>query len=364
MIYEKAPACGSFLDERKELIMLRWNNDYNRIAHEAIIKAMGEHQEECYAGYGMDDLCETAQERIRAHLGGVDADIHFLIGGTQTNFVAITSALRSFESVLCAESGHIACHETGAVENTGHKVQTLKTEDGKITAEQIACEAELFHVSGIQEHITCPRMVFISYPTEFGTLYTKAELQAIRKVCDEYGLYLYLDGARLGYGLGSEKCDMTLADLAELCDAFYIGGTKCGAMMGEALILRHPVFRTSFRSYMKQNGAMLAKGFLLGLQFAVLFEDGLYFDITRKAVVQAMRIREAFEKKGLPLYVESFTNQQFVILTQEQMDALAKKHIFEYQEAMPDGCHCLRFCTGWSTRDADVEELLQDIAAL
>ena len=344
--------------------MLRWNNDYNRIAHDAILKAMSECSGESYAGYGTDTLCDLAKERIRAHLGGADVDIHFLVGGTQTNFVAISAALRSFESVICAESGHIACHETGAVENTGHKVQTLKSEDGKITAEQIAREAELFRASGIQEHITCPRMVFISYPTEFGTLYTKAELQAIRKVCDEYGLYLYLDGARLGYGLGSEKCDVTLADLARLCDAFYIGGTKCGAMMGEALILKHPVFRTCFRSYMKQHGAMLAKGFLLGLQFAVLFEDGLYFAITRKAVAQAMRIREAFEKKGLPLYVESFTNQQFVILTQGQMDTLAKKHIFEYQEAMPDGCHCLRFCTGWSTREEDVEELLKDIAAL
>ncbi len=344
--------------------MIRWNNDYNRIAHDDILKAMGEYKDESYAGYGMDTFSETARERIRAHLGGADVEIHFLIGGTQTNFTAIASALRSFESVISAESGHIACHETGAVENTGHKIHTLKTADGKLTAEQIRREAELFRLSGIQEHITCPRMVFLSYPTEFGTLYTKAELEEIRGVCDEYGLYLYLDGARLGYGLGSEKCDVTLADLARLCDAFYIGGTKCGAMLGEALILRHPVFRSHFRSYMKQHGAMLAKGFLLGLQFAVLFENDLYFSITRKAVQQSMRIREAFEKKGLPLFVESFTNQQFVILTQEQMDTLAQKHIFEYQEALEDGRHCLRFCTGWSTSDEDVEELLKDIEAL
>ncbi len=343
--------------------MIRFNNDYNRGAHPAILKALEATNSESYGGYGKDIWCEKAAAAIQKHLNAPHAQVHFLVGGTQANFTVIAGALKPYQSVIAAESGHIHVHETGAVEHIGHKIQALPQKDGKITALQVKEQAEAYRQSGIQEHITQPKMVYLSYPTELGTLYSKEELEAISAVCREYGLYLFIDGARLGYGLGADP-QMTLADLARLADAFYIGGTKCGCLFGEAVVLLNLALQEDFRSNIKQNGGMLAKGWLLGLQFYTLFRDGLYFEMTRKAVEQATRIRTAFLAQGIPLYVDSPTNQQFVILTQAQQEALAERFTFEFEEALPDGRAAVRFCTAWSTEEEEVDALLAAIKTL
>lgn len=344
--------------------MLRWNNDYNHGAHPAVLKAIADTNETAYGGYGLDEWCEKGAEAIKKHLGGANADIHYLIGGTQANFTVIAAALRPYESVVCADCGHIHAHETGAVENTGHKIQALPAKNGKISAAQIASEAELFRVSGVQEHITQPKLVYLSFPTEFGTLYSKEELQEISAVCREYNMFLFVDGARMAYGLEAVGNDVTLADLAALTDVFYIGGTKCGALFGEAVVIINDALKGHFRSYIKQNGGMLAKGWLLGLQFATLFENGLYFDIARRADEYAMRIKAALNAKGLPCFIESITNQQFYVLSDVQMEKLGRKHIFEYESRVDNTHHCVRFCTSWATDEADVAELIRDIEAL
>lgn len=344
--------------------MIRFNNDYNHGAHPAILEALSQTNDTAYGGYGLDQWCEAAADEIKKYLDRPDAAIHFLVGGTQTNFTVISASLRPYQSVISAESGHIFSHETGAVEACGHKVEALPATDGKITAAQIAEKAESYRTSGVKEHIPQPRMVYLSHPTEYGTIYSKKELEDIRTVCDEYGLYLFVDGARMGYGLGSPEADLTLADFARLTDAFYIGGTKCGAMFGEAVVILNPALKTDFRSYIKQKGGMLAKGWLLGLQFHTLFRDGLYFQITKKAVDQAMRLRQAFEEKGIPAYINSPTNQQFVVLENGQMETLAKGYYFEMDHKVDDRHTCVRFCTSWSSTDEDIDSLIADIRAL
>lgn len=344
--------------------MIHFNNDYNRGAHPKVLEALEKYNGESYEGYSKDVWCEKAAKTIRTLIGQPDAAVHFLVGGTQTNFITISAMLRPYQSVISADSGHINQHETGAIEHSGHKIEALPAKNGKITAKQIADRAELFCASDIQEHITEPKMVYLSFPTEVGSLYTKNELTAIRKVCDEYGLYLFIDGARMGYGFGSPACDLTPEELAGLCDAFYFGGTKCGALFGEALVLIDKNLQKNFRSYIKMNGAMLAKGWLLGLQFQTLFEDGLYFDITRKAIDQAMRLRRAFERKGIYLYSDSPTNQQFIIVNSAQMQTLSQKFIFEYQEKLEEDRHAIRFCTSWSTTDEEVDALIEAIENL
>lgn len=343
--------------------MIRWNNDYNHGAHPAVLEAFARTNEDSYGGYGLDEWCERASERIKDYLGKKDADIHFMVGGTQVNYTVIAAALRPYQGVISADSGHIHVHETGAVENTGHKIHAVKGENGKLSAESIAAEAENYRTSGVKEHITQPKMVYISFPTEYGTIYSKKELQEISDVCRKYDLYLMIDGARMGYGLGADANDLKLSDLAALADVFYIGGTKCGTMMGEAVVITNETLKDHFRSYMKQNGGMLAKGWTLGLQFYTLFEEGLYFEITAQADKYAMQIRDAFEKKGIDSYIDSPTNQQFVILTDEQKNQLEQKHIFEYQFPVGEK-HCVRFCTSWSTRQEDVDTLKEDIMAL
>lgn len=344
--------------------MIRFNNDYSHGAHPEVLKALARTNDESYGGYGQDEWCEKAEGIIKNYLNCPQAAVHFLVGGTQANFTVIASALRPYQSVLSASTGHIHVHETGAVENCGHKVQTLAPVNGKITAEQIRGEAELYRVSEIPEHITQPKMVYISHPTEYGTIYSKRELEAISAVCREYGLYLFVDGARMGYGLGADGADVTLEDFARLADVFYIGGTKCGALFGEAVVIVNPLLQTDFRSYMKQNGAMLAKGWLLGLQFYTLFQNGLYFKITKKAVEYAMEIRRAFAEKGIPAYIESETNQQFVVLENTRMEALAEKYIFEFEKKIDDTHSCVRFCTSWSTKPEEVQQLTEDIRRL
>lgn len=342
--------------------MIIMNNDYNHGAHPAVLQALMEYNDEAYNGYGIDPWCEKAEAEIKKYLDQPQAKVHFLLGGTQTNYTSIAAMLKPYQSVICAESGHVNGHETGAVENTGHKLIQLPHENGKITAEQIDAKAEEFASCPAWEHITQPKLVYISYPTEFGTLYTKEELAAIRKVCDARGLYLFVDGARLAYGLAAG--DVTLKDIAAVSDAFYCGGTKCGTLFGEALVLCNPAFQNDFRYYIKQNGAMLAKGWLLGIQFDTMFKDGLYFDIGKQAIDYAMDIKVAFVKKGFPLFIDSPTNQQFFVLDEDTMKKFDEKFISEYIERVDETHHCVRFCTSWSTKKEEVDELIAFVEAL
>ena len=344
--------------------MIRFNNDYNKGAHPAILAALQQTNEISYAGYGEDEWCEKAREEIRKYLGESDNAIYFMIGGTQVNYTVMTAALRPYQSVISADCGHINNHEAGSIEHTGHKVLLIPAENGKLTAKSIEQEAAKYYDHGEAEYLTQPKIVFLSSPSEFGTTYSKKELIEIREVCRRYGMYLYLDGARLGYWLSSEECDVTLEDLTQLTDLFYIGGTKCGALLGEALVIINPELRDHFKTYMKQSGGVLAKGWLLGLQFYELFKDGLYFDITKKANELAMQMKAAFEEAEIPFYIESDTNQQFVILTKEQAEKLAEKFVFEFTSEVDEEHVCVRFCTSWSTTEADVRTLSDAIRAL
>lgn len=351
-------------DTQEESNVIRFNNDYNCSAHPKILQALADTQSESYGGYGIDPWCEKAEAEIKKYLDCPEAKVHFMVGGTQVNYTVISAALRPYQSVISAATGHINVHETGAVEHCGHKIHALPAAEGKITAAQIAEEAALYYESPIPEHITEPKLVYLSYPTEYGTIYSKQELEEISAVCKQYQMYLFIDGARMGYGLGAPASDVTLADIARFADVFYIGGTKCGALFGEAVVFTNPELGVNFRSHIKQNGAMLAKGWLLGLQFYTLFRDGLYFEITKNAVRYAMQIKEAFAAKGIPAYFESPTNQQFVILGNTMLAKLDGKYVYEYDHKVDDTHSCIRFCTSWSTKQEDIDALIADIQAL
>lgn len=353
---------GQFSFKRREMISFR--NDYNRGAHPNILKALQDTNNNSYVGYGLDEICEEAREDILKLLDNDKAQVHFLVGGTQMNFVAMESMLHAFQSVISAESGHIAVHESGAIENTGHKVHIIPSEDGKLTAAQIRENAAYYIRNELKEHMTQPRAVYISYPTEWGTLYTKKELEDIRTVCDEFGLFLYIDGARMGYGLTADDSDVTLADITRIADAYYIGGTKCGALMGEAFVTTHPMIQDHFRNYMKMNGALLAKGWLLGLQFHELFKDNLYFDICRTANIYAKRIQDALNEIGSEEYIHSQSNQLFYILDKRRVEALLKDFDFEIDHWMDSENALVRFCTSWSTTDEEVDALIEAIRTL
>ena len=368
--------------------MRRFNNDYNCGAHPRILQALATTNAERYPGYGLDAWCERGAQAIRDYAQAPDAAVHFVVGGTQANFLVIAAALRPYQSVLSADTGHINGHETGAVEHVGHKIEALPSTDGKITAVQVEAAARAFETSTVPEHITQPKMVYLSFSTEFGTLYTKHELEDMSSVCRKHGLFLFIDGARMAYGLAAPEADVSLADIARVADAFTVGGTKCGALFGEAVVLTNPALHEGFRSNMKQNGAMLAKGWLLGLQFATLFEpangesageptpatDGraseapaqepLYLAIARQADEQALRIKATFAQAGVPFFIESPTNQQFVVMPDRVLDDLAKKYVFEYEQRIDDAHSCVRFCTSWSTKPEDVDALVADIEAL
>ena len=344
--------------------MIRLHNDYNRGACEKILEKLAQIKGESYDGYGEDTWCEKAAKLIQEKCKAPEAAIHFLPGATQANFIVHAAALSPIQSVICPDSGHVYAHEAGSIENTGHKIIELPSTEGKITAQQVRECASSYFEHGEAEYLTEPKLVYISFPTEYGTIYSLKELQELHRVCKEYGMYLFVDGARMGYGLGASVNDVTLKDLAELTDVFYIGGTKCGAMFGEAVILVNEELKRHFKTYMKQNGAVLAKGWLLGLQFYTLLKDGTYFTITKRADEQAMRIKEAFHKKEIPEYMGSYTNQQFVILSKEQEEKLSQKYIFELDGVLPDGRSVVRFCTSWSTTDEEVDELVRDILAL
>lgn len=344
--------------------MYRFNNDYNRGMHPAILKKLEEINMEANPGYGLDPWCDKAAALIREACKVPYAHVHFLVGGTQANYTVIASTLRAFESVICADSGHIYVHETGAVEHIGHKIEALPAKDGKITAEQVEEKAIAYETSEVPEHITTPKMVYISFPTEYGTIYSKQELKDLYNVCKKHKLYLFIDGARLGYGLGSPENDLKFSDIAKYSDVFYIGGTKCGAAFGEAVVITNDDIKLHFRSSIKQNGGMLAKGWLLGVQFATLFENNLYLKETKKADTYAMEIKAAFKKAGIKSYIESPTNQQFVVLTNAQAKKLAKNFIYE-NEGRVDKTHVIvRFCTSWATTREEVDALLGAISKL
>lgn len=343
--------------------MIRFNNDYNHGAFESVLKELAATNGTSYAGYGEDEWCAKAESVIKKLVSNEDALIKFVPGATQANLVVISAALSPVQSVIAADTGHINCHEAASIENTGHKILELPNTDGKIDARQIAACAAAYYDGGTPEYLTEPKMVYLSFPTEKGTLYSKRELREISEVCKRYGMYLFVDGARMGYGLGSERNDLTLRDFAELCDVFYIGGTKCGALFGEALVITEASLKYRFKAHMKQNGAVLAKGWLMGLQFAVMLQNGEYFERTKRADELAMQIKTVFERKGVPFWVDSFTNQQFVILSDSQKEALAKGYYFEEEGTVPQGT-VVRFCTSWATTQAEVDALVADIAKL
>ncbi len=340
--------------------MIRFESDYTQGAVPEIIAKLVETNLEMTPGYGEDEYCFSAAQKIKAEIGMPSADVHFLVGGTQTNLLFISSVLRPHQGVMCAHTGHINVHETGAIEATGHKVIPLSSADGTVTAQQVRDTLEAHYNDATHEHIVQPAMVYISFPTENGTLYSKAQLTELSELCRERHIPLYLDGARLGYGLMSDNNDLTLKDIASLCDAFYIGGTKVGALFGEALVITNDRYKKDFRYIEKQKGAMFAKGRLLGLQFDTLFTDGLYYKISSHAVSLAKKIRTAFEGKNIPLYFDSPTNQQFPILTDEQMKKLGEEFAFSYWCKAGDK-HAVRFCTSWATKEEDVETLIAKI---
>ncbi|MBP5230524.1 MAG: aminotransferase class I/II-fold pyridoxal phosphate-dependent enzyme [Clostridia bacterium] len=344
--------------------MIRFNNDYRRGAVPEILNALRETNDRSFGSYGLDRPSEEAAGLIRTACASPEADVHFAVGGTQANVLVISAALRSFQRVLAADTSHIHCHETGAAEHGGHKIQVLPHRDGKLSAEQIRDAADAYRRSTIPEHITQPKLVYLSFPTEYGTLYSREELTEIRNVCLEYGLFLFVDGARMAYGLGSPENDLDLPAFASLTDAFTIGGTKCGALFGEAVVLTHPFLKEDFRSVIKQNGAMLAKGWLTGLQFAVLFRDGLYRKLGEHACRLASELRSAFLEKGIPLCPDSPTNQLFVRLRNDQAEILSKHFLFEPESNSPDGTVVVRFCTAWYTDPEDVSMLCREIRAL
>ena len=341
--------------------MIQFQCDYTEGAHENIIKKLVETNMEQTVGYGMDGYCESARARIREKIGNPDADVHFTVGGTQTNLIVISSILKPYQGVLSADAGHIAVHETGAIEATGHKVLTLPSTDGLISAEQVEAALVGHLASSTAEHEVQPGMVYISFPTESGTIYSKKQLGDIYGVCRKYGVPLFVDGARLGYGLESPSCDMTIAEFASLCDVFYIGGTKCGALFGEAVVITNDALKKDFRYMLKQRGAMLAKGRLLGIQFDELMRDDLYFKICRAAVDKAMKIRNAFISKGVAMFGSSMTNQQFPILTKVQTEYFGKKYSFEIWGPCDGDRSVTRFCTSWATSDENLNSLLGDI---
>ncbi|MGM9819601.1 MAG: threonine aldolase family protein [Candidatus Onthomorpha sp.] len=338
--------------------MLHFDTDYMRGACPEIIKRICETNLEQTVGYGLDEYTQRAKEAIRQTIGRDDAEIHFLVGGTQTNATVIDGVLGKCEGVLCAETAHINVHEAGAIEASGHKVLTLPTEDGKIKAEDVEKYVRDFNRDEARDHIVAPGMVYISFPTETGSLYTLKELEDLHRVCSNNSLPLYIDGARLGYGLMARGNDVSIKDIARLCDIFYIGGTKVGALFGEAVVVCNNNLLKHFFPLIKQHGALLAKGRLLGLQFETLFTDNLYFKLSNNAIERAMELREAFVAKGYEPYGFSPSNQQFFVMSKEEINALKAKVSFEIWAWEDDNRAVVRFVTDWATSKQEVMQLI------
>ena len=327
--------------------------DYSEGAHPLILERLATTNMVQEPGYGFDSFSESARKKIREAVGFPGADVYFLVGGTQANATIIGSMLAGYQGVIAAETGHIAVHEAGAIEFGGNKVLTLPSHGGKMDAGELSACLEKFYADESWEHMVIPGMVYLSFPTEYGTLYSKEELTGISNVCRRYKLPLFVDGARLGYGLTSPACDITLKDLAALADVFYIGGTKVGALCGEAVVFPSGAPEHFFTS-IKRHGALLAKGRLLGLQFDTLFTDGLYFEISRNAIEMAMEVKRLFLEKGIPMYIDSPTNQQFPVLSASQIESLKGKVLFEIWEKLPGGRCVTRFATSWATTPEDI----------
>ena len=344
--------------------MIYFNNDYSEGCHEKVLQALNATNMEQTMGYGEDAYCAAAAEKIRAKCGREDIAVHFLVGGTQANLTVIDAALRPHQGALGADTAHIHVHETGAVEATGHKVLWVPHHQGKITAQQVRQTIREHYASSSFEHTVQPKLVYISQPTELGTLYTLRELEDLSAACRELGLYLFVDGARLGYGLAARGNDVTMQDLARLCDVFYIGGTKVGALFGEAVVICHPALQEDFRYLIKQHGGMLAKGRLLGVQFGVLMENDLYEQIAARADRLADRLRAALHALDVPFLVESTTNQLFPILPDTVLEELTKTYVFSEQERVDEAHRAVRFCTSWATRPENVEQLCADLQRL
>lgn len=341
--------------------MLSFESDYTEGAHEAILHRLMETNLEQTPGYGMDKYSESAKDRIREAFGIPEAKVFFLVGGTQTNSTVIASMLHDYQGVVAVETGHIGVHESGAVEFTGHKVLTLPHHDGKMTAEDLRAYLEAFYADGTYEHMVIPGMVYISFPTEFGTIYSKTELTALHRVCKDYSLPLFVDGARLGYGLMSEANDIDPKELPELCDVFYVGGTKVGALFGEAVVFTGGNAPAHFFTTIKQHGALMAKGRLLGLQFDTLFTDGLYFRIAAHADRMAALLKGIFLEKGYKIYIDSPTNQQFFVMSRQKAKELHGKVRFEDWCPVDEDNIAVRFVTSWATTEENVLALKEII---
>lgn len=339
--------------------MILFYSDYLEGAHPEILRRIQETNLVQTPGYGLDPYCDEARQIIRDVCGTPNADVHFLVGGTQTNATVIASILKPYQGALCASTGHINAHETGAIEHSGHKVLPLPSAEGKITAQQVRDALEAHYNDPSSEHIVQPGMLYISFATELGTLYKRQELIDIKKVCAEWSIPLFIDGARLGYGLMSSECDITIKELASIADVFYIGGTKQGALFGEAVVINKESLKKDFRYMIKQNGGMLAKGRLLGIQFSTLFTDDLYFKIARNADILAEKLTAALKSKGYALYAESPTNQVFPILSIQTAERLSKDFGFEQWGKVDDTHIAVRFCTSWATTEAQIDALIE-----
>lgn len=337
--------------------MLSFENDYNVGAHPKLLQRLAETNLQPQTGYGGDEYCRSAKEKIRAACEAPEAEIFFLVGGTQTNAVVIDALLRSYEGVIAAKTGHVSLHEAGAIEYTGHKVLEIEGRDGKLAAGDVAQLLKTFYADESHDHMVFPGMVYISYPTELGTLYSKEELTALYAVCRENKIPLYIDGARLGYGLMSKASDLTLPELAQLCNVFYIGGTKVGALCGEAVVFPQGGMPRNFLTTVKQHGALLAKGRVLGLQFDALFTDGLYFEISRNAMDRAEELKALFQEKNCRIWRDSPTNQQYLIVENSKLPALSEKVAYSFWEAYDETHTVIRFVTSWATTPEQVQAL-------
>ena len=338
---------------------LAFASDYQKGAHPDILRRLAEMNMTPFTGYGQDAVCAEAKEMIRKACGCPQAEVEFLVGGTQTNATVIDAFLRIYQGVIAAETGHVSLHEAGAIEAGGHKVLTVPQSLGKLSADSVRTYLRNFYDDVNHEHMVMPGMVYISQPTEYGTLYSKAELQELHDVCREYGISLFADGARLAYALACEENDVSLRDLAELCDVFYIGGTKCGALMGEAVVIPDPSRVPGFFTIIKQHGALLAKGWLLGIQFSELFRDGLYLSIGAPAIKAADRIRAALVEKGYRLYIDTPTNQIFVIMENEDLKAFSEKVEYGFWEKYDENHTVIRLATDWAATEEDVAALIE-----
>ncbi len=344
--------------------MVTFASDYEKGAHPAILEALGNINNNSYSGYGMDTITASAKEKIKAATGCPEADIYFLSGGTQTNSTIIATMLKPFEGVVSADTGHVSAHEAGAVEYTGHKVLVIGNHNGKIDAGELDNYISNFYSDGNHEHMVYPGMVYISHPTEYGTLYSAEELENIYNVCKKNDLPLFIDGARLGYGIMSNETDVTLEYLAKHCDVFYIGGTKVGALFGEAVVFTHDNAPAHFYTMIKQHGAMLAKGWITGLQFDTLFTDDLYFKISKQAIDMAEKLKEVIKKHGLKEYLISPTNQQFVVVDDAVLEKLDGRVTYSFWEKYSENQTVIRFATSWYTTIEDVMKLDEILATL